>query len=153
MKRYSQNIFDLLQKYPGFVMMLNTKKSLPIDDKSAETLYNLWKSNTEKKITATTSDQKSLTTLVEKGYVRKAGNSVELTEKGKTLVLEIGLSSPNALCKAPMPTYSDIKTKSAKRERRTFVKKASNDIPAFNLKVERKKNDSTNKKQIKSKGT
>jgi len=151
MKRFSQSIFDLLQKYPGFIMMIQRNPVLPIDNKSAETLYNIWKQNRGKELTAN-EDNKSLATLVEKGYVRKMGNLVELTEKGKNLILEMGLSSPNALSKSPMPTYSDIKTKGAKRDRKTFVKKASSDIPAFNLKKARQ-NDLVNKQQDKTKGS
>lgn len=147
MKRFSQSIFELLQKYPGFIMMIQKNPVLPIDDKSAETLYNIWKENSNKELTAN-GDNKSLSTLVEKGYVRKLGNSIELTEKGKTLILEMGLNSPNALCKVPMPTYSDIKTKSAKRDRKTFVKKAAKEIPAFNLKKVRS-DDRVNKQQNK----
>lgn len=151
MKRFSQNIFELLQKYPGFIMMIQRKPVLPIDDKAAETLYNLWKNNLDRKIAANT-DSKNLSTLIEKGYIRKTGEIIELTDKGRNLVLEMGLSSPNSFAKAPMPTYSEIKTKSAKRDRKTFTKKASNDIPAFNLKKVRS-DDRDNQKQGRPKGS
>jgi DNA-binding PadR family transcriptional regulator len=118
MKRFSQSIFDLLQKYPNFIMMIRQDPVLPIDDTSAETLYNIWKGSSGK-------DAKNISKLVDKGYIRKTGEIIELTEKGKNLILEMGLSSPNSFAKTTMPTYSEIKTKSAKRERKTFIKKAS----------------------------
>lgn len=152
MKRYSQSIFDILQKYPGFIMLIQKNPILAIDDKSAETLYNIWKESTNDQVVLKSDN--NIGTLLEKGYIRKNGNGIEITEKGRNLVLEMGLNSPNAFSKDSMPSYSQIKTKASnKRQKVTFTKKASKeDIPVFNLKKERS-NDPVNKKQNRARGT
>ena len=149
MRRLSQSIFDILQNFPGFVMLIQRKPILPIDDKSAETLYNLWKESTKDGV-VTDVKADNLTTLVEKGYIRQKGKLIEITDKGQKLVLEMGLSQPNRFSKDTTPSYSEIKLRSAnQRKRVTFTKKASKDVQSFNLKKVR--NDSVNKKQDQSK--
>lgn len=147
MKRYSQSIFDILQRYPGFIMLIQKDPVLPIDDKSADTLYNIWKHSTNNQLEIN-SENENMTKLLETGYIRKSGDIVEITDKGKNLVLEMGLGRPNSFSTEPEPSYSDIKKRASQRNRKrvTFTKKASKEIEPFNLKKARS-NVTVNKKQ------
>lgn len=129
----AQSIMDLLRMLPRFV-------EYPISDKEAATLYDMWQKAPpgQDALIANISDadSKVMAALLNKGYIKQSGPALAITDKGRKIIVEMVTSAPNALDKkAKMPTYRQIKTKTARSSSQTFTKRASqNKSEPFNLK-------------------
>jgi len=118
-----QSLFDIL-----FPKSLRIQAGL--SDAEANTLYNLWKGSPAGATTLQAQagiEASNLNGLKTKGYLAGFGNSLELTENGKKVIVEMVTHEPNAFEKhAKEVSYSGIKAKSANaRPRQSFLKKAS----------------------------
>ena len=128
-----QSLFDLL--FPK-----SLRVQVGLTDIEANALYTLWKNSpagaTSFAIKADM-DNRTLTALKTKGYLAGVGGEIELTDKGKKVIVEMVTHEPNAFSKqASEISYSGIKSKSAanKRPRQAHVKKvASKNEKVFNL--------------------
>lgn len=122
MKRYAQSYFEILKFYPSFRFV----KPIPISDAEAQTLYDMWQKSPPggNKIEAA-GDAEVLKTLSSKGYIRSSSGGVEITDKGRAIIVEMVTNAPNALSSKPMPTYRQIKLKAdqAKAMTKRSIKK------------------------------
>jgi hypothetical protein len=124
-----------------------------LTDTEASTLYRLWnESPTGARVFKTPSnlDSKSIFALKSKGYIAGYGESLELTDKGKKVLVEMVTNEPNAFEKKSDVSYSKIKAKHANmRPRQAFVKRASleNEVKPFNLKRQRNAGNDNEAKQ------
>lgn len=128
-----QSLFDIL--FPKSLRI-----QVGLTDAEANTLYSLWKGSPAGATTFIAQagmEGKSLNALKTKGYLAGFGDSLELTEKGKKIIVEMVTHEPNAFEKhAKDFSYSGIKAKSAssKRPRQSLLKKqASKEPKTFNL--------------------
>jgi hypothetical protein len=108
-----------------------------LTDEEADTLYGMWKSAPpgNKRFQAPYGKARAIQSLKAKGYVTGM-DDVELTERGRKIIVEMATREPNALDRRAMPAYSDMQ-KSAKRARQTFTgkrTKTAGDQRPFNLK-------------------
>lgn len=127
MNKESQSIFELIRMFP-------TRREPGISDTEADALYKLWlgASPGSSKIKAS-SDIKDLRSLIAKGYIRQSGVGMEITDKGRQIIVEMVTHAPNALDKsATMPTYKDIKSRVARSGKQTFTKRAERDKKVYN---------------------
>lgn len=108
MKRYAQSYFEILKFYPSFKLI----KPIPISDQEASTLYDMWAKSPpgHNKIEAN-GDEQIISSLSSKGYIRAATEGIEITDKGRAIIVEMVTNAPNALGSKPMPTYRQIKLK------------------------------------------
>lgn len=115
-----------------------------ISDQEANSLYSAWKSTDpgSSKLKAGLSES-HVSSLRAKGYVTVQPDGVELTDKGRKIIIEMVTNAPNSFSKdAKDPSYTEIKRKQAsRRPRETFVQKGK--VAAFNLSKMRKSNDSS----------
>ncbi len=117
-----------------------------LSDTEASTLYRLWnESPTGARVFRVPSeiDKKAIFALKTKGYLAGYGESIELTDKGRKILVEMVTNEPNALEKKSEISYSKIKAKHANsRPRQAFVKRASADetMKPFNLNKQRQSN-------------
>jgi len=133
-----QSIFDIL--FPkGFLDKIN------LNDDEARTLYDLWKASPAGSQTLTVqgnTNRRVIDALKTKGYVAGFGEDVELTEKGKKIIVEMVTHEPNAFEKhAKEMSYSGIKAKNAenKRPKQAFFNKQASKKKqgkTFNLRKE-----------------
>lgn len=110
------------------------RRGLALSDDEARALYELWaKAPPGSSTIMADAKDKSMRTLVSKGYVRTSPDGVEITDKGREVIVEMVTHVPNALDKgAKMPSYKEIKSKIAKNSRLSLVKKASSGRRTYN---------------------
>ena len=133
MESDAQGIFDLM-----FTKKMRAEAGLT--DTEAKFLYDMWKSSPEgaTKFAIRPADlgRREVNALKTKGYIAGFGSGIELTERGKKVIVEMVTHEPNSFEKqAKEVSYSGIKNKSASRPRQAFLsKKASKKAgKAFNL--------------------
>jgi hypothetical protein len=130
-----QSLFD-------FIFTKQLRADAGLTDPEANAIYTLWKNSpigtTKFSSFSCGVENKILTALKTKGYLAGFGDNVELTEKGKKVIIEMATHEPNAFEKhAKQVQYSSILTKKASRRgRQTFLKHASKDGKIFNLRKE-----------------
>ena len=116
----SQSLFD-------FIFPKTMRNQAGLSDTEANALYTLWKNSPKgaTRFAATEGiDSHSLVALKTKGYLVGFGNSLELTEKGKKIIVEMATHEPNAFEKhAETLSYSGIKATTNKRPRQAFFNK------------------------------
>ena len=116
----AQSIFDIL-----FPKALRMQASL--SDTEANLLYRLWKNapaGTNKFAVSEEADLKTMSALKGKGYLAGFGSSLEFTDKGKKIIVEMVTHQPNAFDKrATEVSYSSIKAKASTRPKQSLVKK------------------------------
>ena len=129
----AQSLFDLI--FPKEMRL-----QAGLSDQEAGLIYNMWKNSpvgsTQFSIPAEV-DRKIVSSLKTKGYLSGFGNGIELTEKGKTVIVEMVTHEPNSLDKqAKEVSYSVVKAKTANRPRQAFIKKEASKktAPSYNLK-------------------
>ncbi len=128
-----QSLFDIL-----FPKSLRIQAGL--SDSEANTLYNLWKGSpagSASLMVQAGMESSYLNGLKTKGYLTGSGASLELTEKGKKVIVEMVTHEPNAFEKhAKEVSYSGIKAKSANaRPRQALLKKMASTEPVKEPKV------------------
>jgi hypothetical protein len=129
-KKESQFILDIILPRD-----FRPTKNLPTDDE-AKALYAMWKTSPTGtgKFSLNDNDKKFLSSWKIKGLVSGIADSLELTEKGKKLIVEMVTNEPNAFTSSLVPSYSEVtRTKRAGKSGKTLGKEA------FNLNKERKK--------------
>jgi len=140
----AQSLFDFFSP--------KAKQMILLTDEEATFLYNLWKQGASNSLEVIASNSKCINALKTKGYLAGFGSGLEITPRGKKVIVEMVMHEPNSFDKkGQMPTYSGIKAKTAsQRKRQTFLaKKASLDnCPVFNLykRSLEKLNDNNNNK-------
>lgn len=107
-----------------------------LSDAEATLLYSMWKNAPPGakafKVPAG-ADNKYATGLKSKGYIVGFGDGLEITDKGRKVIVEMVTNEPNAFSKKASVPYSQLKKK-ASRPKQSLVKKASRESkPAFNL--------------------
>lgn len=112
-----------------------------LSDKEASTLYTIWNDSppgSKSFNLPPNADSKTVFALKTKGYIAGFGSSIELTDKGRKILVEMVTNEPNALEKKSEISYSRIQEKKANlRQRQSFTKKASSEKEGFNLKNSR----------------
>lgn len=132
MNRESQTLFDIIRLLP-------MRNEPSISDGEAEALYRLWLQMAPGSTKVANSDNKDIRSLVAKGLVRTSIGGVEITDKGRQVIVEMVTHAPNALDgEAKMPSYRDIRAKVA-RSKQTFVKKAERERHTYNKAKAKKK--------------
>ena len=128
----AQSLFELV--FPKL------RNIICLTDEEAEFLYTAWKQMPKGAShfgVSPAGNMKCVNSLKTKGYLSGFGDRLEITPKGKKLIVEMVMHEPNCFDKnGQMPSYSNIKAKTANmRQRQTFVtKKASRYNPhVFNL--------------------
>jgi hypothetical protein len=128
----AQSLFELV-----FPKLRNV---ICLTDEEAEFLYTAWKQmpkGASHFAMAPASNVKCVNALKTKGYLAGFGDQLEITPKGKKLIVEMVMHEPNDFDKnGQMPPYSNIKAKTAsQRQRQTFVTKKASlyNPPVFNL--------------------
>lgn len=130
-KKESQSLFDLI-----FPKEMRIQAGL--NDAEASFLYGLWKSapaGSRQFAIPVTADRKHINALKTKGYLTGFGEAMELTEKGKKVIVEMVTHEPNALEKhAKEVSYTGIKSKSSAMRPKTafFNKAASKNARTYN---------------------
>ena len=118
-----QSLFDL-------VFPKNMRLQAGLTDSEAQALYNLWKGSpigTTKFAMGENIDKNQILALKTKGYLVGYGDNIQLTSKGKKVIVEMATHEPNAFEKhAGELTYSGIKSKANTRPRQAFFKKQAN---------------------------
>lgn len=108
MKRLAQSYFEIMKMYPTFRII----RPIPVSDEEASTLYNMWlKAPPGSNQIVAGGKPEVLKSLQTKGYIRGSANAVEITDKGRAIIVEMVTNAPNALDGKPMPTYRQIKLK------------------------------------------
>jgi hypothetical protein len=134
-ERESQSLFDII-----FPKSLRYQSGL--SDAEASVIYGVWKNSPVGAfVLPGDTDKKLVNSLKIKGYLAGFGSDLELTDKGKKVIVEMVTHEPNAFEKhAKDVSYSNIRSKSASRRPRQafFKKKASLEKPSkvFNLRQE-----------------
>jgi len=129
-KKESQFILDIILPKD-----FRPTRNMPTDDE-AKALYAMWKTSPTGtgKFSLNDADKNFLSSWKIKGLVSGIANSVELTDKGKKLIVEMVTNEPNAFSSSMPPSYSEVtKTKCAEKSGKSMSKEA------FNLNKERKK--------------
>jgi hypothetical protein len=120
-----------------------------LSDTEASTLYKLWNSSpTGARAFRVPEgiDSRTIFALKTKGYVSGFGDSLELTDKGRKILVEMVTNEPNALEKKSEISYSKIQEKKAhQRPRQSLVKRASAEVKKYNLSRSRKNAGNDNK--------
>ena len=121
-----------------FLMYKPYGKGPILTDDEAQTLYNLWKTSKPGERKFVPASKGEIISLKAKGYLSGA-TEVELTDRGRKVIVEMVTREPSALEKSSdPPPYSKIKTMANRRPRQTFVeKKAGREANPFNLKAQR----------------
>jgi hypothetical protein len=133
------NFFVLIPRDAGQQAQLLT-------DEEADILYGMWKSSSPgaRGVAPPSGKSGAVRSLKAKGYVSGI-DVLELTERGRKVIVEMATREPNALDRRAMPAYSDIKKSANKRSRQTFtrtVKSAgSSEANSFNLHRRRMERD------------
>jgi hypothetical protein len=108
-----------------------------LSDAEAKLLYSMWREappGARAFSLPSGADARYATALKSKGYVVGFGDNLEITEKGRKVIVEIVTNEPNAFSKkASLAPYSQIRKKANGRPRQTHVKKASAEDRPFNL--------------------
>jgi hypothetical protein len=130
-----QSLFDLI-----FLPGKTGKALFGLTDAEAKTLYDLWKNapvGAKKFAINDDMDRSQITSLKTKGYLTGFGNGIELTSKGKKVIVEMVTHESNAFEKrASELSYSKIKANANRRPRQSLLrKKASKEVKdkVFNL--------------------
>lgn len=128
-KKESQGLLD-------FFLPKNFSVPSRLTDDEAELLYKIWKSTPNGTNTFSLpneSDTRKVTALKTKGYIAGYGDSLEFTERGKKVIVEMVTNEPNSFDKkAVHPRYNTIKAKRGRKDQ--TVKKASKENhKPFNL--------------------
>jgi hypothetical protein len=123
-KRESQFILDIILPKD-----FRPARSLPTDDE-AKALYAMWKTspNGRGKFSLREDDKKFLSSWKVKGLVSGIAENLELTEKGRKLIVEMVTNEPNAFsANAQSPSYSElVRTKVAEKGAKPNRKEAFN---------------------------
>ena len=132
-EKNAQSLFDLI--FPK-----NLRDKAGLTDAEAGLLYGMWKAAPSGSTAFSLplgGDKKHVVALKTKGYLAGFGNSIELTEKGKKVIVEMVTHEPNSFEKhATEISYSGIKSKKASvRPRQAFLKKQASKTVSktFNL--------------------
>jgi len=134
------------QAYDIWVLRPMRSSSYGLTDEEANALYAMWKATPSGvKTLDPVGDEKVIRALKSKGYLSVLGGPLELTEKGRKIIVEMVTHEPNALQKdSQMPAYSEIKG-SQRRAKQTFtgrVKKRADkedeEARSFNLRRQRR---------------
>lgn len=134
MDKLSQSLFDII--FPQ-----QMRQQIGLTDKEAGVLYSMWKDSPvgADRFSSNDIDGKTMNSLKIKGYLAGFGDGVELTEKGKKIIVEMVTHEPNALDKkASNVQYSSIKNKT-QRQKQAFKKKTASKTASertFNLRRE-----------------
>lgn len=129
----AQSLFDLI-----FPKEMRIQAGLT--DEEASVIYSMWKNSPvgSKQFAIPPSvDRKHVSALKTKGYLAGFGTGIELTEKGRKVIVEMVTHEPNSLDKqAKELPYSVVKAKVNKRPIQALVKKQASKAPekSFNLK-------------------
>jgi hypothetical protein len=141
----SRNNQEAQQNWVEFT--ISRPASLIADDE-ASLLYDIWKSAPPgSKVFAAPQgiDQRKVLALKAKGFIAGFGDRLELTERGRRIVVEMVTHEPNAFeVKQASMTYSEIKKNGCKRPIQSLIKKHAqaekkDERPAFNLRRESSK--------------
>ena len=125
--------------------MIVTTRPAAIADDEATLLYNIWKASPPGSnvfAPPNGSDERKVMALKAKGFISGFGNRLEMTEKGRRIVVEMVTHEPNAFeVKQAMSSYSDIKKNGCKRPVQSLLRKHAQaedkaEKPAFNLRNE-----------------
>jgi hypothetical protein len=116
-----------------------------LTDDEASALYRIWNDSPPgsfKFRTPMSVDKRSLTALKSKGYITGYGDALELTERGRKVLVEMVTNEPNAFEKKSEISYSKIQSKKASmRPVQAHVKRAAKNETekknVFNLKMKR----------------
>lgn len=129
----AQSLFDLI-----FPREMRIQAGLT--DAEANALYTMWKNAPAGSTTFVPAESQGniINALKTKGYVSNFGSTIELTDKGKKVIVEMVTHEPNAFEKnAQDVSYNQIKAKKNTRPKQAHVRKASNEGgPVFNLRQE-----------------
>lgn len=128
----AQSLFDLI--FPK-----DMRAQIGLSDAEAGVIYKMWKNSppgAQQFAVPAETDRGIVSSLKTKGYVAGFGNGIELTEKGKKVIVEMVTHEPNSFEKhAAEVSYNTIKAQTSKRPRQAFIKKqASKEPKSFNLK-------------------
>ena len=120
METESQGLFDLI--FPR-----EMRQQAGLTDAEANFVYSLWKSTPVGTTAFSIPKEASKSTvnaLKAKGYLTGYGSGIELTERGKKVIVEFATHEPNAFSKnAGEMSYSQIKAKASHRPIQALVKK------------------------------
>lgn len=131
----AQSLFDLI--FPK-----QQRLQAGLSDAEAGLIYQMWKSaptGAQEFAVPAGADAKVVIALKEKGYLFGMGNGVELTDKGKKVIVEMVTHEPNAFLKqAKEVSYSMVKSKTCSRPIQSLVKKQKlasrkEEVQPFNL--------------------
>ena len=117
-----------------------------VSDTDASLLYDIWKAAPPGSRTFAPpqgSDPGKIMALKAKGLIAGFGDRLELTQKGRKVVVEMVTHEPNAFSKQSEMAYSEIKRAASKRPIQSLVKKqvrAAKESPPYNLKKARSGN-------------
>ena len=120
METESQGLFDLI--FPR-----EMRQQAGLTDAEANFVYSLWKNTPVGTTTFSIpkeANKSTVNALKAKGYLAGYGSGVELTERGKKVIVELATHEPNAFSKnAGEMSYSQIKAKASSRPIQALVKK------------------------------
>lgn len=124
----AQTFYDMLPRIKGIICLT---------DEEAELLYKAWKQSPPGAAhikVGQDADTRYLSSLKTKGYIAGFGDHLEITPKGKKLIVEMVMHEPNSFDRnGQMPAYSGIKAKTAGRPCQTFLSKKASRSPVYNL--------------------
>lgn len=130
----AQSLFDLI--FPK-----DMRVQAGLTDEEASVIYGMWKNSpvgSKQFAISPEVDKKHISALKTKGYLAGFGSGIELTEKGRKVIVEMVTHEPNSLDKqAKEVAYSVVKAKVNKRPIQALVKKQASktpETPSFNLK-------------------
>jgi len=128
----AQSLFDLL--FPR-----EMRQQAGLTDAEAGVLYTMWKTAPRGTTSFASSgyDNNLLSGLKSKGYLAGMGGALELTDKGKKIIVEMVTHEPNAFeKKGKEVSYNQIRAKKSDRPRQAFKKASKDDDKVFNLRIE-----------------
>lgn len=146
MQKAAQSLFDIV-----FPKSLRVQAGLT--DAEANVIYNLWKGSpagVTQFVLPEDVDRRLVNALKVKGYLAGISSGLELTERGKKVIVEMVTHEPNSFEKhANEISYNALKNKSASRPRQSLVKKQASrnkkaEPKVFNLRLESIKRMSQN---------
>lgn len=132
-KKAQQSLFDLI--FPK-----QQRQQAGLSDDEAGLIYQMWKNaptGAQSFVVPADADSRTVFALKEKGYLFGMGPGLELTDKGKKVIVEMVTHEPNAFLKQARDVqYSSIKAST--RPRQSLVKKQkvaskAPEPPTFNL--------------------
>ena len=128
----AQSLFDVI--FPK-----EKRQQVGLTDSEAGFIYDMWKNTPVGTTTFSVPkevNKSMVNALKAKGYLVGYGASIELTERGKKIIVEMATHEPNAFSKKGEVSYSEIKAKANHRPIQALVNKCASkesEPKSFNL--------------------